>query len=145
MNTLSQREHARIARALIEACGGLDEATRNCRVSKSKLSDYQNPNQAVFMPADVMAELEVFCGQPVYSTALAGRFGPVTAHGDLAEAACRVTEAAAIMQQTVREALADGVLTPREIDDVAATERQVADALDKLRATRRAAEDRGRP
>ncbi len=54
---MNSRHHARLARQLIDACGGLDEAVRECRVGKSALSDYQNPHITAFMPADVMADL----------------------------------------------------------------------------------------
>ena len=49
---MNSRHHARLARQLIDACGGLDEALRECRVGKSALSDYQNPHITAFMPAD---------------------------------------------------------------------------------------------
>lgn len=68
---MNPRRHARLARELIEACGGLEEASHNCRVSKSGLSDYQNVCVVSFMPADVMADLEAYCGQPIYSQAVA--------------------------------------------------------------------------
>ena len=68
---MNSRQHKRHAKALIEACGGLDEAAAACRVSKTSLSDYQNPCLTSFMPADVMADLEAYCGEPIYSRAIA--------------------------------------------------------------------------
>lgn len=70
MTSLTPRRHASLARRLIDACGGLDEATAACRVGKSTLSTYQNPAETAFMPADVMADLESYCGEPIYSRAL---------------------------------------------------------------------------
>lgn len=64
---MTPRRHAKLAHDLIEACGGLAEAASACRVSKSVLSTYQNPNEASTMPADVMADLEAYCGEPIYS------------------------------------------------------------------------------
>lgn len=68
---LSRRRHASLARELIKLCGGLDEAAEACRVGKSQLSDYQNPQGDGFMPADVMVDLEAYCGSAIYSGALA--------------------------------------------------------------------------
>jgi hypothetical protein len=68
---ISPRRHARLARNLIEACGGLEEAASACRVRKSSLSLYQCPQDAATMPADVMADLEAYCGEPIYSREIA--------------------------------------------------------------------------
>lgn len=67
MNNL---RHASLARQLIERCGDLDEAARECRVGRSNLSDYQNPHKPLTMPADVIFALEAYCGEPIYSRAL---------------------------------------------------------------------------
>lgn len=67
---MTPREHARLARLLIRACGGLEEAAGACRVGKTSLSNYQNPHLGDFIPADVMADLEEHCGEPIYSRAL---------------------------------------------------------------------------
>lgn len=68
---MNSRRHASLARQLIDACGSLDEAARECRVGKSTLSDYQNVAETATMPADVMADLEAYCGEPIYSSAIA--------------------------------------------------------------------------
>jgi hypothetical protein len=68
---MNSRHHARLARELIDACGGLEESSAACRVNKSSLSDYQNACVTAFMPADVMADLEAYCGEPIYSRAIA--------------------------------------------------------------------------
>lgn len=69
---MNQRQHAALARALIKHCGGLEEAESNCRVSMASLSRYQGPDHTDAMPADVMADLEAYCGKPIYSQALYG-------------------------------------------------------------------------
>lgn len=139
---MTPREHARLARALIDACGGLDEATANCRVSKSKLSDYQNPNVSLFMPSDVMDCLQEYCGKPIFSDAMSARFSEPVISGDLLPAACEVTESASTLMAFTRQAGADGQFTPRELDEIAAAERQVEAALERSRAVRRAHETR---
>lgn len=135
---MTPREHARLARALIDACGGLDEAAANCRVSRSKLSDYQNPNVGLFMPSDVMDCLQEYCGKPIFSDAMSAKFAAPVVNGDLLPAACEVTESASALMSFTRQASADGKFTPRELDEIAAAERQVEDALERSRAIRRA-------
>lgn len=111
---MNRRTHARLARQLIEACGGLLEAEDACRVRKSQLSDYQNPNGETFMPADVIAALEADCGQPIYSRALfEARPGAEEAR-DLKDEACDAVEATAGLLQEVRLVTSDGVITPAE-------------------------------
>lgn len=135
---LSIREHARLAKRLVKACGGGAEAERACGVSDTTLSRYSTG--AAVMPADVIANLENYCGQPIYSGALFDLFDRAVANEDLRHAACELTEASAKMQACAREALADGKLTPREIDDIAAAERGAEEALELVKATRRAIE-----
>lgn len=141
MNTpLSQREHARLARDLIAACGGLDEAARNCRVSKSVLSTYQSPHEATSMPADIVDALQCFCGQRLYADALCSRAELDAAAGSLRDMACDLTEGVAELQGLIRRAIADDRLTPRELDSLARAETEAARALEQLTAARRAAE-----
>jgi hypothetical protein len=138
---VTSREHARLARELITACGGLDECAANCRVSKANLSRYQNPHEECFMPADVIADLETYCGRPIYSAALFDRFEqPKAEASDLREAVFTLTEESADLQRVAREVLADGRITPRELDRLAEEERQADAALQKVRAARQAAE-----
>lgn len=67
---MNSRRHARLAHDLIAACGGLEEAALACRVGKSALSDYQNSCLTSFMPADVICDLEAYCGDALYSRAI---------------------------------------------------------------------------
>lgn len=142
---MNEREHARLARLLIAACHGLDEAAAACRVSKSKLSDYQNPHSALFMPADVMADLERYCGRAVYSGALFDRVAALTdVAADLEAVTCDFAEAGSELQRLTRRAMADRRLTPNEFDQLAKAEAQATEALERVRSARQAAEG-GRP
>jgi hypothetical protein len=94
---MNSRHHARLARQLIDACGGLDEAVRECRVGKSALSDYQNPHITAFMPADVIADLEAYCGQAIYSGAIAAERPTAPSDCALAETHEAVQAAAALL------------------------------------------------
>lgn len=137
---MNPREHARMARMLIDACNGLDEAAAACRVSKSKLSDYQNPHVGLFMPADVMCDLERYCGRAIYSAAIFDRVQPGVVSADLEAVTCDLSEAGSELQRLTRKALADRKLTPREIDELSKAEAAVAESLDRVRGAREAAE-----
>lgn len=139
--TLSHREHARLARDLIDACGGLEEAARACRVNRSALSGYQTPHDPSCMPADVIDALEEYAGRgPTYSGAIAERrLFPMPA-ANLADLACELSEQTLAAQGLIRRALADGRISPREIDEIASAERNAESALDRLKAARRAIE-----
>jgi len=111
---MNRRTHARHARRLIEACGGLLEAAEACRVGKSALADYQNPHGEGYAPADVIADLEAHCGQKIYSRALFEEGGESVEARDLKDAASEATEEVVSLQRRVRLATADGVVTPAE-------------------------------
>lgn len=92
---ITPRRHARLARNLIEACGGLEEAATACRVRKSSLSLYQCPQDAATMPADVMADLEAYCGEPIYSREIAEARPSAPVGGDVVVETHEVVLAAA--------------------------------------------------
>jgi len=95
--------HAWLARRLIDACGGLSAAEGVCRLAKSRLSEFQQPAGGSFMPADVIHDLEAYCGEPLYSRELVAA-RPWCAVGEgLAEEASEATEAAARLQGLARK------------------------------------------
>ncbi|MFZ5871075.1 MAG: hypothetical protein ACOYXW_11190 [Actinomycetota bacterium] len=111
---MDAQRHALLAGRLIEACGGLIEAAASCRLEKSQLHRFTDPEAGQFMPADVMAQLEARAGAPLYSLAMAELQAPIGAVEDIRTEAERLTEEAAATQRLVREATEDGKLTPRE-------------------------------
>jgi hypothetical protein len=127
---VNRRAHALAARRLIAACGGLVEAAAACRVGKTQLADYQAADGDGFMPADVMADLEAYCGAPTYSRMLveARPCGPDSQ--DLAREACDAAEAAGRLQRGARLAADDGDLSERERRELA---KIYAEALEQLR------------
>lgn len=115
MNKLSERWHALRARILIEKCGGVTEAASACRWDAPRLSRAQTPGSGVTMPIDVVAELERYCGDPVYSRAMVEAItAPPAPAEDLKAEACEATEAVAELQREIRLATGDGQVTPRE-------------------------------
>lgn len=111
MNRLT---HAHLARRLIDACGGGVVAAKICRVGNSQLSDYCQPHGEGFMPADVIADLETFCGEPIYSQALFENRPGAEDLKALVTEACEAAEAGTELQREIRLAAENGVLTPAE-------------------------------
>lgn len=140
MNKISHREHARLAADLIDACGGLEEAARACRVRKSALSSYQTPHDPSTMPADVMGDLERHCRKAIYSGVLFDACRPVPVTGCIKELAFDLAQESMDVVAAIRIAMADDVLSPNDLDAITAAERDAENALERLRATRRAIE-----
>lgn len=131
---MNSRQHALLARQLIAACGGLNEAPRACRLNRSRLAEFQDPDAGAFMPADVMGDLERYCGEAIYSRALAD--DPRAAgDGDLASESAETVEDAALLQRFVRLALKRGRLTPRERTDIVKSAVQLQILLGRLIAS----------
>jgi predicted nucleotide-binding protein len=116
---VNRRWHARHARLLIAACGDLDECATACRVRKTQLSDYQSPQGEGFMPADVIADLERHCGQPIYSGAIASANAEALLAKNLRDEACEAAEAAADLQRRIRIASSDDKISSAEREDLA--------------------------
>ena len=139
---MDARRHAQLSRRLIAACGGVDEIVRSqaCRVQATQLYRFREPASGFFMPADVMAHLEAYCGEAIYSSALAeARPTAPDARSPELEA-CELTEAAAALQRVVRLAVADHRLTEAEVRQIEAA----LAGLEHLAARLRAATTRGR-
>jgi hypothetical protein len=111
---VNRRQHAALARQLITASGGLNEALRQCRLKRSRLAECQDPNSGAYMPADVINQLELYCGQALYSRALADDRPTGSNVEDLADEACETAEEATDLQRLVRLMAKKGRLTPRE-------------------------------
>jgi hypothetical protein len=94
---MNARRHARLASDLIAACGGLEEAAAACRVGKSSLSDYQNAVLTAFMPADVIDDLQAYCGDALYSRALTEERPSEPTRGDVMVETHEAVQAAAAL------------------------------------------------
>lgn len=131
---MSAMRHAFLADRLNTACGGLVEASGYCRVQKTLLGYYADPLVPIFMPADVIADLEAYCGEPLYSRELFElRPARADANSALAEA-CDSVQAAAEVLSTVRAAAADGVLTVEEQLAIEAAAAHLEQQIRELRA-----------
>lgn len=126
------RQHKAAAKALIAACGGLSEAPGACRVSRSSLSNYENVNEAATMPADVIADLESYCGEAVYSSRLAAAADQPMASLDVQGDAMRLTEIGARMTRQLHEYMADHQLDEHERRALAPTMTTLRTLLERL-------------
>lgn len=110
-------------RALIKACGGLDEASRACeeacrKYSVTQLSRCQTVDAPDFLPIDIVLCLEAYCGTPHVTSAMCeARPSAVTA-GDLRDELSDVVEGGAAVLGRYRAVMADGVLSAHDADEV---------------------------
>lgn len=128
MNNL---RHASLARQLIERCGDLDEAARECRVGRSNLSDYQNPHKPPTMPADVIYDLEAYCGEPIYSRQLFEARPAEPCGGD---ALCETHEVAIAAAALLPLAMDVVTRKPGAIDRYRAAVQRLVDEVDDVEA-----------
>ena len=131
---MNAREHAALARTLIKACGGLMEAARACRVGKSQLGTAQDPSQDYTLPADVIVDLEAYCGRRIYSARLFETGPHDPAQGDLMGTAIALNSRAADLIEHVRLALADGRLSSREKTELTDTLIKVGGCVNKAKS-----------
>jgi hypothetical protein len=142
---MSDRLLALLTEKLIAKCGGLTEASAACAevarpYSVTQLSRCQTVGSGCYLPLDIIAGLERYCGEPVISRALAERSTIEVSGARLADMACVFAEEASDVQRHLRQALADDRLSPREIKE---GHRQIAEAraaLDRTEAALAAAD-----
>lgn len=129
---MNSRQHALLARWLVGACGGLDEAAAACRLNRSRLAEFQDRRARAFMPADVLNDLELYAGEALYSRALAQDRPTSALADDVCEEACDTAEDAAALQRAARIFSRSGALTPRERDALMADALALKDHLARL-------------
>jgi hypothetical protein len=132
---MSPRKHALLARALIDACDGVEDAERACRVGQSQLYNYCSPNHPATMPVDVIAELEDYCGQAIYSRALANRNGGATPSQDIVIDALEINERAAHLSTEAHAAMRDGRIDEGERRRLNTILRNIRERMEAVDAT----------
>lgn len=132
---MNRREHALLTRQLVAKCGGLEESARHCRLSRSSLARCGDPDDPSHLPADVVNELELYCGEPTYSQAMADDRPSREVAEDLAAEACETVEEAALLERLVRLSSAKGELTPRQRKEIAKGALQLQELLARIVAT----------
>jgi len=131
---LGPRKHSLLARNLISACGGLEEAASACRLGKSQLSNAQNVNQDCFLPIDVVAELEAYCGEALYSRALFESRGDLLGSGDLVGEAIDLNAQVAALSSHLHHALSDKIITANEADQLGQLTQDIRNGLARIEA-----------
>lgn len=138
---MNRQHHALLARELVRACGGPDVIERLgvCRVGRTQLFAYGDPAGDKYMPIDVVADLEAYCGKPIITKTIAELRPYREKAPGVAEATCELTEAAARLQQLARRSASDGALS---FNERLTHERELL-AIEQLIARTRAANDAG--
>ncbi len=121
----------RMTAEMLKGVGGLDEATKFCRLQKSTLSDNQSVNKPEsFVALDVIADLEPLArdrdGWPHVTRALAATMGFVlvklpdapASNADMLLLVGRHAKESADVSQSVCVALSDGSVSRREARDI---------------------------
>ncbi len=111
---MTPRKHAALARALCKACGGFEEAATACRLGKTALSNAATVHKNYFLPIDVIADLEIYCGRPIYSRGLVDAV-PLGADGDIVADAIELTQKSAALNAQLHQAMKNGGLSPNEM------------------------------
>ena len=120
MNT---RQHAYLARALQDACGGADRCVTLLEstpfaMGRTYMYGCRSSEDGKTMPIGALHLLELECGEPIYSQALANA-GPAPSDAECAiSEACEASETMARAQSMIRKAGADGIYTEHEKRDI---------------------------
>jgi len=127
------------ARALVKKAGGQESAAMVTRASHQTLSRYGLPDDATFMPVDVVADLEADVGAPVITRVLADLAGCLLIAkpaGDGTDPVwiarlSRLAKESGEAIAAIGHALEDGAITPEEIRDQRLRDevREAAEAL----------------
>lgn len=132
------QRHALLFRRLVDRCGGVPAivALGATRLSKpSQLYRFTDPGSGCFAPADVIEDLELLCGEPVYSAAVAESLPASRLAGDLLQEACETSVSAAELMRVVLAARASpGGITPRIRAAVLAAADNLAEEVRDVRA-----------
>lgn len=132
VRVMNVRRHSLLARNLIRACGGLEEAARATRLGKSQLSNAQNPNLESVLPIDVIVDLESYCGDPLYSRAAVEACRIVSGSGDVVGEAIDVNAQVASLSSHVHHAVIDGIITPNEENEIQSIIENIQQSLARI-------------
>lgn len=117
------RQHAYLARALQDACGGADRCVtllENTPFAMGRTAMYgcRSSEDGKTMPIGALHLLEQACGEPIYSQALLNA-GPAPSEAECAiSEACEASETMVYAQSLIRKAGADGIYTELEKRDI---------------------------
>lgn len=109
---------------LIDACGGLKEASAACAegcrpYSVQQLSRCQVVDAPDFMPVDIVLCLEAYCGEPILTGAMVEARPAAVEAADLRDELSDVVERGAALTSRWRAMMSDNRLTPAERAEMA--------------------------
>lgn len=143
-------------RRIVKGCGGLEAASLVTRVGHSELARYYDPEEKLFMPVDVLADLEAIAGAPIVTQTLAQMLGyalvplapqeEVDVHLHWPALLAQLGEETATALRQVGSALSEtGTLTARSINNyqLAAHLNNLIQAAMRLKASISQREERG--
>lgn len=140
---MNATQHALLAHALIDACGGVDACCYPVtRVERSALYKYRDPKSGVFMPADVIEALETKAKNPLYSGMLFGQVEVDAPTDDAIQEAADVDEAGNDVWRFIRRTMSEGARPLNENEHreaerlVLRVEREAAELRQILQADR---------
>lgn len=136
------KELKEATRLLIKGCKGLVRSSGACRVRKSTLSRYQSHEEKqMFMPIDIVADLEHKANQPIIARALAKLAGwelvklpPSDATGRISAQLKKVFKESGELLIAGASALEDNRVDPDEAREVLVETNEAIAALVQLRA-----------
>lgn len=123
---MNERQHAYLARALQDACGGADTCLTILEASPFKMGrthvyDTRDPSTGRTMPIGAVGLLEQVCGRRVYSEVLFAQAAEPTEAQCAVSEACELSETASQLQRKVRKAGEDDVFTEHEKREIEPT------------------------
>lgn len=116
---MNSRQHAFLARALQDACGGADHCVELLdktafAMGRTAMYDCRDPGKSKTMPAGAITHLELIAQKNIYTSAmLQARVAPTDAECAVSEA-CEASETMATVQAMIRRAGEDKIFTENE-------------------------------
>jgi len=135
---LPRRVVCQLMRRLTTACGGVVESGGVLDLSKSRIGQFQDPNGTASPTVAQVLALEIYCGEPIFTRAIAKAqgFAPMDDAGapDLTTQAIDLTTLTSNLAATAARAMADNHLCENEADLLRKARHEIDLALEKIDA-----------
>lgn len=131
---MNARRHSLLARNLIKACGGAEEAEKASRLKQSQLYNAANANHDAVLPVDVIADLEAYAGDALYSRAMVEACEDISPSGDLVGEAIDLNAKLATLSSHLHHAMADKIITPNEANQLSEMAQSLRQGLARIDA-----------
>ena len=120
------RQHAYLARALQDACGGPDACLNILEASpfpigRTHLYDTRDPSTPRTMPIGAIEVLETLCQEKIYTGVMCAWSAPPSDAECVVSESCELTETVATLQRLIREAAKDDDISENEKREIEPT------------------------